>query len=36
MIFEKLLDQYYQTVGWDVATGVPTKKRLKELGLEAG
>jgi aldehyde:ferredoxin oxidoreductase len=36
MIFEKLLDQYYEAVGWDVATGIPTEKRLRELGLEAG
>jgi aldehyde:ferredoxin oxidoreductase len=32
--FEKMLDQYYEAVGWDVATGVPTEKRLKELGIE--
>jgi aldehyde:ferredoxin oxidoreductase len=32
--FEKMLDQYYEAVGWDVATGVPTEQRLKELGIE--
>ena len=34
-VFEKLLDDYYETVGWDVTTGIPTVKKLKELGLEA-
>ncbi len=32
--FEKMLDEYYLTVGWDVVTGAPTEKRLKELGIE--
>jgi aldehyde:ferredoxin oxidoreductase len=32
--FEKMLDEYYEIVGWDVSTGVPTGKRLKELGIE--
>jgi aldehyde:ferredoxin oxidoreductase len=32
--FEKMLDEYYEIVGWDVPTGVPTGKRLKELGIE--
>jgi aldehyde:ferredoxin oxidoreductase len=31
--FEKMKDEYYQLRGWDVATGVPSRKRLKELGL---
>jgi aldehyde:ferredoxin oxidoreductase len=31
--FEKMLDQYYEMRGWD-ATGIPTKEKLKELGLE--
>jgi aldehyde:ferredoxin oxidoreductase len=35
VIFEKLLDQYYETMGWDVTTGIPTEKKLRELGLEA-
>ncbi len=34
--FEKMLDEYYEIVGWDVPTGVPTGKRLKELGIEKG
>lgn len=33
-IFNKLLDEYYKTVGWDVATGVPTNETLKELELD--
>jgi aldehyde:ferredoxin oxidoreductase len=32
--FEKMLDEYYEAVGWDSATGIPTKKRLEELGIE--
>ena len=31
--FEKMLDEYYEIVGWDVATGVPTEKRLRELNI---
>ena len=31
--FEKMLDEYYAIVGWDVATGIPGKKRLKELDI---
>jgi aldehyde:ferredoxin oxidoreductase len=31
--FEKLKDTYYHLRGWDVATGHPTPKKLKELGL---
>lgn len=31
--FEKLKDTYYNLRGWDVATGHPTPKKLKELGL---
>jgi len=33
-IFDKMLDEYYAIVGWDVTTGVPTTKRLEELGIE--
>ncbi len=33
--FEKLLDQYYEAVGWDVVTGIPTEKKLKELGIDS-
>jgi len=32
--FEKMLNEYYKIVGWDKETGIPTEKRLKELGLE--
>jgi aldehyde:ferredoxin oxidoreductase len=31
---ERLLDAYYKSRGWDVTTGIPTKKKLRELGLE--
>jgi aldehyde:ferredoxin oxidoreductase len=31
--FEKMLDEYYEAVGWDIATGIPTKKTLNELGI---
>ena len=31
--FESLKDTYYHLRGWDVATGHPTPKKLKELGL---
>jgi aldehyde:ferredoxin oxidoreductase len=31
---EKVLDDYYSERGWDVETGIPTKAKLKELGLE--
>jgi aldehyde:ferredoxin oxidoreductase len=35
-IFEldKLLDDYYRVRGWDVKTGLPTRKKLEELGLK--
>ena len=29
-----MLDEYYEARGWDVNTGIPTKKKLVELGLE--
>jgi aldehyde:ferredoxin oxidoreductase len=32
--FEKMKDEYYALRGWDVATGVPSRKRLEELGLK--
>ncbi|MBI2955284.1 MAG: hypothetical protein HYY30_13295 [Chloroflexi bacterium] len=32
--FERMLDDYYDEKGWDVATGVPTREKLIELGLE--
>ncbi len=31
---EKMLDEYYACLGWDVRTGLPTEARLKELGLD--
>jgi len=32
--FEKMKSEYYTLRGWDVATGVPSRKRLEELGLK--
>jgi len=32
--FEKMLDEYYEIAGWEKATGVPTKEKLVELGIE--
>jgi aldehyde:ferredoxin oxidoreductase len=29
-----MLDEYYQARKWDVKTGMPSKEKLKELGLE--
>ncbi|MGB9592960.1 MAG: aldehyde ferredoxin oxidoreductase C-terminal domain-containing protein, partial [Anaerolineae bacterium] len=31
---DPLLDEYYQLRGWDVKTGIPTRAKLRELGLE--
>ncbi len=31
---DRLLDDYYELRGWDKKTGVPTMKKLKELGLD--
>ena len=31
---EGILDNYYEERGWDIQKGVPTKKKLAELGLE--
>jgi aldehyde:ferredoxin oxidoreductase len=31
--FEKLKDEYYELRGWDVESGLPTEKKLGELGL---
>ena len=31
---DRLLDDYYDERGWDLANGVPTLKKLRELGLE--
>ncbi len=30
---ERLLDDYYNERGWDIATGIPTPQKLEELGL---
>ncbi len=32
--FPKMLDQYYDLMGWDTKTGNPTHGKLLELGLE--
>ena len=31
--YDIMLDEYYTLHGWDVKTGIPSKKKLKELGL---
>lgn len=31
---ERILDDYYDESGWDIRLGIPTKKRLAQLGLE--
>ena len=31
---DKLLDEYYELRGWDKKTGLPTKEKLIELGLD--
>jgi len=31
---EPMLDDYYKVRGWDIETGIPTDKKLQELGLE--
>jgi aldehyde:ferredoxin oxidoreductase len=32
--FERALSDLYELKGWDVETGVPTRERLRELGIE--
>lgn len=32
--FKKMLDEYYEIAGWDKLTGIPTRKKLTELGIE--
>jgi aldehyde:ferredoxin oxidoreductase len=32
--FEGMLDEYYEARKWDLKTGVPSKEKLKELGIE--
>ncbi len=34
-VLNKMLDDYYDERGWNIRTGVPTKDKLKALGLEA-
>jgi aldehyde:ferredoxin oxidoreductase len=31
--WEKVKDEYYQFMGWDPKTGIPTRERLEELDL---
>ncbi|MBS7609158.1 hypothetical protein KEJ19_01120 [Candidatus Bathyarchaeota archaeon] len=31
--FRRLMDEFYELRGWDVETGIPTKRKLEELGL---
>jgi aldehyde:ferredoxin oxidoreductase len=31
--FEQMKDEYYEIRGWDKETGIPTRKKLEELGL---
>jgi aldehyde:ferredoxin oxidoreductase len=33
-MLDDMLDQYYEFRGWDKHTGIPTKERLMQLGLE--
>jgi aldehyde:ferredoxin oxidoreductase len=32
--WDKMLDEYYDVVGWDKKTGVPTRAKLESLGLK--
>ncbi|MDW7740068.1 MAG: aldehyde ferredoxin oxidoreductase family protein [Bacillota bacterium] len=32
--FDQMLDEYYSGHGWDIKTGLPTRERLVELGLD--
>ena len=32
--FKKMLEDYYKIRGWDIETGIPTKKTLEKLGLQ--
>ena len=32
--FAKMLDEYYENVGWDRETGIPTRATLESLGLK--
>ncbi|MCK4925706.1 MAG: aldehyde:ferredoxin oxidoreductase, partial [Spirochaetes bacterium] len=32
--FDGMLDEYYEARGWDVKTGVPSQKKLQDLGID--
>ncbi|MGQ9921933.1 MAG: aldehyde ferredoxin oxidoreductase C-terminal domain-containing protein, partial [Desulfobacca sp.] len=32
--FEKMKEEYYELRGWDKTTGIPTRAKLAELGLQ--
>ena len=32
--FDKMLDEYYQCMGWNTQTGMPMDEKLKELGIQ--
>jgi len=32
--FARMLDEYYEAVGWDIKTGIPRKETLERLGLD--
>jgi len=32
--FEKTKDEYYRLRGWDTTTGIPSRKKMEELGLQ--
>jgi len=34
MEFKSMISDYYEICGWDPETGIPTRKRLNELGLK--
>jgi len=31
---EKALNSYYESMGWDLKTGLPTLEKLRSLGME--
>ena len=33
-LFNEVMDEYYTLRGWDLTTGIPTRSRLEELGME--
>lgn len=32
--FDGMLDEYYEARGWDIKTGVPSQKKLQDLGVD--